>query len=259
MFGNYPRTAYLFLGRRPPSLEGDQCGQRRLRTQISIEARRSQPVAATTGPRVVNPAPLVVAAQEPTCRRLEVGLPYRIGGNGPGTEAGIGHGSRLDGLLVEARPALTGRPSPDRGEAEVPLPGLDLRQPAEPPQAEIQKTTVSEAVSGGDQRFGEPGVVVAEAWLKPNPVVARGSLEETCAPFDQFPGGGVFSLVGEHLGSPQHRERIGSECRGSKSAVLGEQVTRVRPDCRCRAEAGSSSQSPQSPPLGVVRAHRIDP
>src|SRR5437660_12265971 len=127
-------------------LQGRDEGQRRFGSLVGVAARRGECVVAAAGSGIVHRHAAVVAAEEPSYGAPESGRPVGVLGDAECTSTGIGDGGRLDGLLVEARPGLAGRPPADGREREVVVARLDVEKPVELVQAGGEEGIIS----GGD-------------------------------------------------------------------------------------------------------------
>ena len=97
---------------------------------------------------------------------------------GPG--ARLGHGARLDRLLVEARPRARPGPQPPAGvKLKWPVAQLGLGEPAQELDALLEQRGPCKSDAGGDPRLGEPGVVVGEPRLGPRPAGIGGQSPES--------------------------------------------------------------------------------
>ena len=115
-----------------------------------------------TTPLSLSPRNQLVAAVIPSTHRWSPSTRF-----GAGT--GIGKGRHLNGLLVESRTVVIGAAATDGGDGEVALSGLAGEQPVQEVQSVLQQDRTVESRAGRNDRFGERGVGVGEAWLGPWP------------------------------------------------------------------------------------------
>ena len=218
-----------------------------------------QPVPRPARVLHVQLAPGVVVADEPLCGSPGTRPPDGIARLGEGPVAGVRHRGGLDGLLVERRAELAGGPASVRHEAEVVPACLDGNQPAQQPQAHVDQRRLAEGGPGGEQRLGDPGVVVGQPVLHPRHVAEGRVRQGLDAPAQELAGLHVCRVGGQQLRCPEHCEGVGAQVDRREAAGVDEGLQGGVADRPQGAPTGGDPQGPPGAPLRVVGPDLVEP
>lgn len=218
-----------------------------------------QAVVPTAGIGVEHRHPGIVVAREPAGGSGHPVRPACVARHREGPGAGIRQGCGLDGLLVEARPAVAGPGAASGREREVAGARFAFQQPAQHPQAAIDVPGAVGCRTGGDQRLGEGGVGVGQARFGPCPRAA-GHRADGGLGLPQQPSRMALAGFG---GGDLHRTERGEGHRARRAGCLRacqcEASGGLRANRRVGVLGGGGAERPQGATPAVVGGRLVHP